>query len=640
MAAILFFACAGMLSADDTAADSAAVEPASTAEEFFAETLTPLLKEYCLRCHSGDEPEAKISLDAYTDTESMRVDRQTWQRVTRALGDGIMPPEDEPRPEQEQLSRVVAWITRELDRVDCSGGVDPGRVTIRRLNRAEYNNTIRDLTGLDLSPADDFPSDDVGYGFDNMADVLSLPPILLEKYLAAAQAVTEAAIVVPDDAEPRPLTDAHRLIMPDAESDASSETRAREILGPFATRAFRRPVDDETLDRLVALVELASNEGETFERGIQLAIQAVLVSPRFLFRLELDPPDVEPNSVYELDTYDLAARLSYFLWSTMPDETLFGAAADGSLSDPAIWDAHVRRMLADDKAIALVDNFAMQWLQLRNLDTANPDRERFPTFDDQLRAAMRRETELYVETIIREDRNLLELIDSEYTYVNAALASHYGIDGVEGDVFRRVSVDPLQRGGVLTQASVLTVTSNPTRTSPVKRGRWVLEQILGTPPPPPPGNVAPLDESPELTGTLRQRFEQHRADASCASCHKLLDPPGFGLENYDAVGAWRTSEGDLPVDASGEMADGETFEGSAGLKRVLLAEKELFLRAISEKMLIYALGRGLEYHDRCTVNEIAAAVSLDPQHRFSTLVLAIADSDAFKKRRARGAPDE
>ncbi|MCA9101423.1 MAG: DUF1592 domain-containing protein [Planctomycetales bacterium] len=632
---------------DAPANDNAAVE-AATAEDFFAESLQPLIAAHCLSCHSGDDAEAGISLDAYADVEAMRAARETWQRVARALGDGIMPPKDEPRPEHDHVTRTVAWITTELDRVDCSQGVDPGQVTIHRLNRVEYNNTIRDLTGLDVSPADDFPSDDVGYGFDNMADVLSLPPVLLEKYLAAAETVAQAAVIDPDDADSPAAAmadtvadaEVHAGIMAVSDTSAADAVRAEEILRRFATRAFRRPVDEETLDQLVGIAEATTAADASFERGIQVAIQAVLVSPRFLFRLELDPTDVEPGSIYRIDAYDLAARLSYFLWSTMPDEQLFAAAADGSLHDPTVYASQVRRLLADERSQALVDNFAMQWLQLRKLDTVQPDRERFPAFDDELREAMWQETRMYVTSIVREDRNLLELIDSDYTFVNEALAAHYGIPGVAGSTMRRVSVDAAQRGGVLTQASVLTVTSNPTRTSPVKRGRWVLEQILGTPPPPPPADVPPLEESAQLTGTLRERLEQHRADPSCASCHKLMDPPGFGLENYDAVGGWRTTDGDDPIDASGEMSDGETFSGPAGLKRLLLGKKELFLRAISEKMLTYALGRGLEYYDRCAVDEIAAAVNNDPEHRFSTLILAIAHNDAFQKRRARGAEDD
>ena len=318
----------------------------------------------------------------------------------------------------------------------------------------------------------------------------------------------------------------------------------------------------------------------------------------------------------------------------MPDDELFELARTGALRTDGHLEAQVRRMLADPKSQALVENFAGQWLQLRNLKTVTPDTGTYPDFDEPLRAAMRTETELFFAAIMREDRSVLEFLDADYTFVNERLARHYGIADVEGDEFRRVPLDPQHRGGVLGQASVLTVTSNPTRTSPVKRGKWVLENLLGTPPPPPPENVPPLEEV-QLTGTLRERMEQHRANAVCASCHKAMDPLGFGLENYDGIGGWRDKDGEFAIDASGELPNGQSFAGPRELKQILTARQDEFVRCLSEKMLTYGLGRGVEYSDRCTVNDIARAVA-QHDYTFSSLILAVVESDAFGKRTVRG----
>ncbi|MBL9123729.1 MAG: DUF1592 domain-containing protein [Planctomycetaceae bacterium] len=320
----------------------------------------------------------------------------------------------------------------------------------------------------------------------------------------------------------------------------------------------------------------------------------------------------------------------------MPDDELLEAAAAQRLHDPAVWEAQVRRMLADPRSQALVENFAGQWLQLRNLKTINPDRKRFPDFDEALRKAMQSETELFFAALLREDRSILDLLDADFTFVNARLAKHYGIEGIEGDAFQRVAVDRNRRGGILTQASVLTVTSNPTRTSPVKRGKWVLEQILNTPPPPPPPNVPELDGEKQLTGTLRERMQQHRENVSCAACHQRMDPIGFGLENYGAIGAYREQDGEAAIDASGELPDGSKFNGPAELKQVFRAKSAEFRRALTDKMLTYALGRGTEPYDRPAVEQIAGALEADGD-RFSRLILAVTTSQPFQMRQARPA---
>jgi hypothetical protein len=363
---------------------------------------------------------------------------------------------------------------------------------------------------------------------------------------------------------------------------------------------------------------------------MQLALEAVLVSPHFLFRGELQPDPNDPHAVHAIDDYALASRLSYFLWSSMPDEELFALAASGQLR--ARLEPQVRRMLRDPKARALVENFAGQWLQLRNLRVVTPDAKTFPGYDDALRTAMQKETEMFFEYIMREDRSVLDFIKADYTFLNERLARHYGIAGVKGEAFQRVSLRKTGRAGVLTQGAVLTLTSNPTRTSPVKRGKYVLENILGTPPPPPPPDVPELKEV-QLTGTLRQRMEQHRANPTCASCHARMDPIGFGFENFDGVGAWRAREGSFPIDASGTLVSGESFHGAAELAEVLSHEKRKeFLHCLSEKMLTYALGRGLEFYDKCALEEITKKLARGGS-KFSTLVLAVVNSVPFQQRR-------
>jgi mono/diheme cytochrome c family protein len=734
----------------------------------------PLFEQYCFGCH-GERKRAGLDLRAYVDAASVLANRKTFEAVLQNLESNLMPPENKPQPAPAERAQLVAWLKRELFTVDCSKP-DPGRVTLRRLNRTEYNNTIRDLVGVDFQPAADFPMDDVGYGFDNIGDVLSLPPVLLEKYLAAAQRILDQAIVTgppppptrrfqgdqlqggtPDDAggralfsqgeirvehdfpvtgeyalrlsvygdqagpepvrialrlgdqplgvfdvtapanapqviatnlhlaagrqrlavaflndyyrpdapdparrdrnfhllgveiagplsaHPPPLPESHRRIFfaaPAARTPEAERDCARELVGEFARRAYRRPVTPDEVARLLRLYETARADGGNFEAGVKLALTATLVSPHFLFRGELQPEPDNPRAVHPINEFALASRLSYFLWSTMPDEELFRLAGQGRLRKEL--KAQVRRMLRDPKARALVDNFVGQWLQFRNLDVAAPDPATYPGFNDELRAVMRREAELFAEHILREDRSVLEFLDADWTFVNEPLARHYGLAGVEGGAFRKVSLQGTRRGGVLTQGSFLTITSNPTRTSPVKRGKWVLENLLNAPPPPPPPDVPELPDNPEarLTGSLRQRFEQHRADPMCASCHALMDPIGFGFENFDGVGAWREQDEGFPIDPAGQLASGETFRGPDDLKRILLtARREEFLRCLASKMLTYALGRGLEYYDQCAVDSVVETLQRG-QHRFSALVLGVVQSVPFQQRRGEsGSPE-
>jgi hypothetical protein len=590
----------------------------------FTRQVAPLLAKYCTRCHGGRRPRGDLPLDVYKDDQRPLKDRDVWERVAANLRAGEMPPAGKPRPTPAELETITGWIDQAVLGVNCTGPRDPGRVTLRRLNRAEYNNTIRDLVGISFRPADDFPSDDVGYGFDNIGDVLSLSPLLLEKYLAAAEKVVDLAFKSPEARK--------RLLVASTDAKGKAEA-ARLILRTFARRAYRRPVSDEEALRLARFVDLAEKNGEGFEKGIRLGLEAVLVSPNFLFRVERDRKADPGKRGHLISDFELASRLSYFLWSSMPDEELFRLAEQKALR-PNL-ERQVRRMLADPKAQALLENFFGQWLQVRNLAAATPDPVQFPAFDEELRSAMLKETELFIGALIKEDRSILELLDSNFTFVNERLARHYGIPGVKGPQFRRVTLPPA-RGGVLTQASVLTVTSNPTRTSPVKRGKWVLETILNAPPPPPPPDAGQLSEDRDvvLSGSLRKRMEMHRAKPMCATCHQRMDPLGFGLENFDGIGAWRQKDGRFPVDASGTLPTGETFNGPQELRRILLKRDPEFRRCLAEKMLTYALGRGLESYDRCVLGDITAAVARN-QNRFSSLVLAVVQSEPFQMRKGR-----
>lgn len=642
----------------------------------------------------------------------------------------------------------------------CEGAPrDPGRVTLHRLNRAEYNNTVRDLFGTDLRPADDFPYDDHGYGFDNIADVLALSPALLEKYDLAAHALLEESLAVADgrpihrrfeaelmepstgalhgdygwnlytngdllqsfiltvageyllevvafgqQAGPEPvrmelevdgaslgtfdvtseeaapqtisvrihlspgthtavirfLNDFYeepldrnlvvdhlivegpfdaalvpldperyaRLISCDP-AQLGQEPCARQVLGAFARRAFRRPVAAAELDRLVALAQVAFTEGDSFVAGVRTALHAILLSPHFLFRVELD---AEPTSLapHPLTSHELASRLSYFVWSSMPDEALLARADDGSLSSPEVLRAEVSRMLRDERSVALIDNFAGQWLKTRALDDVFPDYAVYPAWSTELREAMRQETRLFFEVFLREPRSALDMFDAEFTFVDPVLARYYGLPVPAGPGFSRVALSGGQRGGLLTQASILTVTSRPKRTSPVKRGKWILEQLLCFTPPPPPPGVEALAES-STVGSVRERTEAHRQNPECIGCHAAMDPLGFALENYDGIGGWRDTDLGAPVDASGELPDGRTFVGAVELGRILKADSSAS-RCMTERFFTYALGRGVEAHDACALADIEAGFR-DGGYTLEALIASLISHPSFTSRR-------
>nr|WP_255672630.1 DUF1592 domain-containing protein [Corallococcus sp. AS-1-6] len=498
-----------------------------------------------------------------------------------------------------------------------SAARDPGRVTLHRLNRAEYNNTVRDLLGETGSPASSFPPDDHGFGFDNNADVLSMSPLLMEKYSHAAEGLVEAAWT-------------RGVFNTCALDPARPEACARELLKTFARKAWRRPVTPEEVERLVAFVSLAKRQGDAPEVGVKLALRSVLVSPHFLFRVELDPAPTStaPHAVSDLE---LASRLSYFLWSSMPDEALLQAAEAGHLHEPEVLEAQVRRMLADPKAHALVDNFAGQWLYTRALDFAQPE-SRYG-FDEPLRQAMRQEMQLVFQEFVTGDHRLKDLLDAPFTYVNDRLASHYGLPRPGTTAMTRVELkDHPERAGLFGKGALLTVTANPDRTSPVKRGVWVLEQLLCKGPPPPPPDAGGLAPAVDPTLNIKERMAQHRVNPSCSGCHTLMDPLGFGMENFDPVGRWRTKEeGGAAVDPSGELPGGKTFNGVVEMRVVVKQDPDLSA-CMTRHLLTYALGRGAEEQDRCTVRDISQKAE-GRGGRLTDYILAIVRSDAFLQRR-------
>jgi hypothetical protein len=417
----------------------------------------------------------------------------------------------------------------------------------------------------------------------------------------------------------------------------SEDVRAREIIGRLLRRAYRRPVSDADLEKPMQFFREGSAEGAGFEAGIENALGAILVSPQFLLRVESDPPGIAPGTAYRISDLELASRLSFFLWSSLPDEILLEAAVRGELRDPMRLEQQVRRMLADARSRNLVTNFAAQWLHLRKLDETVPDVRRFIDFDDNLRQALRQETELFFESVLREDRSVTDLLSADYTYVNERLAKHYGIPHIYGSQFRRVSFagdSARQRGGLLRQGSILTVTSYATRTSPVIRGHWILANLVGAPPPPPPPNVPSLDDNTvSATLPMRERLAAHRKNPTCASCHNVMDPVGFALENFDAIGRWRLEEEHQPVDASGGLPDGSTFTGVGALEQALLQQPELFVGTLSEKLLTFALGRGVESYDAPAIRQIVRRAQSD-QFRFSAVILGIVNSTPFQMRQS------
>ena len=506
---------------------------------------------------------------------------------------------------------------------------DPGRVTLHRLNRAEYNNTVADLFGTSLRPADAFPADDPGGDFDNIADVLSLSPLHLSMYQSAAQALLDEAFTNASE----------RAKLVTCDLVAQGTTCARTILTAFMPRAWRRPIDATDVDTHMAVVSTGIAQGLTTEAALELALTAVLMSPHFVFRVELDPDPVS-QTPHALNAYEVASRLSYFLWSSMPDDALFKAAADGSLTSAATVSAQTDRMLASPKAQALITNFAGQWLYIRQTQELQPDPTAFPAFDQPLRDAMQSEAELLFRDVALNGAPVDTLLKANYLYANDRLAQHYGLDPVSSTTPVKVSLTGTShRGGILAQGGFLTATSHPVKTSPVKRGKWVLNQLLCFDvPPPPPGVQTSLDNS-TVTGTLRQVLEAHRADPTCSACHMLMDPIGFGLENYDAVGAYRTQDAGLDIDSGGQLPSGGTFSGADQLSALIAADPK-FPACVVQKLYSYALGRLPDktptQMDGQTMASVTAAFR-DNGLGFKDLVKNIVTAPTFLNRRGEPA---
>ena len=804
-------------------AGGSCVSPAGAAEESAVATaIVPFVERHCVQCHGPDDQEAGLDLSAFADETSILKGRASWQRVLEQVHAGSMPPEGEPRPDIAEAERFAKAVRDLFDRFDRTAAPDPGRVTMRRLSRVEYVNTVRDLVGVTIPLGDDFPADEIGYGFDNIGDFLRTSPALIDRYLAAAEAAMRAAIVVgkpfattyfripiaklrPDEkaipleegqrvltgreplftvfvpragwggdyaiafrmkgveagGEPprfaillddevvregivpenpvpvtgpdgKPKKDAdwfectmhlqagreHRigvsLVNPGADpSDPNTKrallvgelripnapprpeshdallaapdglegiARSRHVLERFASRAYRRPATADDVERLMVVAKAAEASGEPWEGCMALAMQAALTSPKFLFRVEVDARPAA--DAHPIDDYDLASRLSYFLWSTMPDQQLLDLAAAGRLHQQI--EPQVKRMLADPRSKALFDNFAAQWLNLRPLTGVTRDPAVFPEFSAELREDMAIETELFFDAVVREDRSIVDLIDGPFTFVNQRLAAIYEIADTNGNSSRagvpplrpkgdpipavpgkqevlqtrdewyvpesrfalnpfvRVNLENTGRGGLLTQASVLALNAHPARTSPVKRGKWVLEAILNAPPPPPPPNVPDLEKQEGTKDgrvlSLREKMELHRSNAACAGCHARMDAIGFAFEQFDAIGRFREQEDGVAIDPTGTLPGGETFRGPDGLKAILIRNKERFVRSMAEKMLMYAIGRGLEYYDTRVVDGIVAEVTTN-DYRFSSLATAIARSDPFRLRRGSNQED-
>jgi hypothetical protein len=748
------------------------------------------IDQYCVSCHNQRTKVSGLALDTI-DAADPAAHAQIWEQVVRKLRTRTMPPQGVPRPDEPAYEALAQRLEQGLDRA-AAASPNPGRPLIRRLNRTEYVNAIRDLLDLEVDAAALLPPDDSAFGFDNISDLLGVSPALLERYMSAADRISALAVgaavapgsstyrvrqdrsqdqhieglplgtvggvavrhVFPLDGEYRFSLELYRnnlegirglehphqieisvdgrraflhTVGGDAErggtgsitdrsdavdarlkvsvpvtagphvvgatfirkigegtnrlrpflrssagtydstgrphietltvagpfnptgpgdtpsrrrvfacrpSGSSDEERcATKILSTIARRAFRRPVADDDLVRLRTFYRAGRAKG-SFDAGIQMALRRILASPAFVFRVEADQPNRTAGTLHRVSGVELASRLSFFLWSSIPDDTLLDAASRGDLATPALLERQVRRMLADRRADALVRNFAGQWLHIRNLQNIQPNHDEFPDFDDTLREAFRQEMELFVGSIMREDRDVLDLLTADHTFVNERLAKHYGLPSIYGSQFRRVTLTEEARRGLLGKGSLLLVTSHADRTAPVLRGKWILENLLGTPPAPPPANFAlQADEEGAPPRTIRERMEQHRANPACAGCHKVMDPLGFALENFDAVGTWRARDAGMPIDASGQLADGTKVDGVVALRRALLARPDVFRRTFTEKLLTYALGRGLEPYDMPVVRGIVRDAARR-NHRFSELIMGVVTSTPFQMKQA------
>lgn len=749
------------------ATPAAQIVPSADLAATYDKEIRPVLTKYCFECHGDGTKKGELALDEFPSIASMQEHRDVWKRIRDHLEYRLMPPPDEAQPSDEARKKMLAWIDEAVFPVDPAHP-DPGRIAMRRMNREEYRNTIRDLLGVDIAVESILPPDDSGYGFDNIGDVLTLSPVHIERYLSAArqaldlavhpdpmprpyrktkgsdldgpgyrsdeghflwksgEAVTYPEFYSPgrykilvtaggtygaeeapkmelrlDDAPletwevknrqedpamfvreiriekagkhkiginfpndyydanypdstkrdrnlmvnsvavegpldgplpPKPKT--HRQIYGERGEGVSDHDYAYGVISRFTHRAFRRPVKPEEIERYLVFLKVAESQKQPAEYGIRLALETILVSPSFLFREEPVKTGEEADGIVAIDEHALASRLAYFLWSSTPDDLLLDLADAGLLRQNL--DEEISRMVASEKSKRFISNFGGQWLQLRNLAATSRDEKRFPNFKGVLATDMRKETELLLEEVMDQNLPAITLLSADFTFLNERLAQYYGIKGVSGQEFRRVPLGDTPRRGILGHGSVLTVTSLPTRTSPVLRGKYVLENLLDISPPPPPPNIPQLSAQNKNGDrlSLREQMERHRNDPACSTCHALMDPIGFGMENFDAVGGFREKENDKPINSSGELADGGKFNGVGELRELLISKHdEDYHRALATKLLTYALGRGLEWYDRPAIDAIVSKTKADGG-RFQTLIRAVIDSVPFQYRRA------
>ncbi|OYW77924.1 MAG: hypothetical protein B7Z37_01780 [Verrucomicrobia bacterium 12-59-8] len=587
--------------------------------------LMPLLQQRCMDCHDAEMKKGDISFEFLHQPDEARHDIRLWGKVREQIRAGTMPPKAKQPLEAAQRDVFLRWIQNNENAVLEMQATRPGPARTRRINREEYNNTLRDLLGIAKRPGDKFPADGAGgEGFANNADTLSLSPLLVEKYLGAAdEAVTEAW----QRGDLR-----HQLIAPVTSDKLPPNTGAELALRPFLIRAFRRPPTEPEVQAFLKVFRQAWQRRPSWDDAMKVMFKAVLVSPAFLFIEETSRTGSQQPR--RLSSYEMASSLSYFLWSSMPDEELLKLAAEDKLQDDAVLEAQVRRMLVHEKGRAFTKNFAGQWLRFDQVfNTVDPDRRKFPEFNGDLRQAMYDEIFSFSDHLLRHNGRVLDFLDSDYSFLNEPLSKVYEVPGVQGKEMRQVKFPNPRRGGLTGMAAILASTAYPQRTSPVLRGKWVLEQLLGTPPPPPPANVGQLPEDDRALkeNTLRKSLEAHRNKPACAGCHTRLDPPGFALENFDPIGKWRESENGKPLDATGVMPGGRAFATPAEFRRLLMEEKNLFLRSLCTRLLGYATGRTVELDDQPTLLRLEKTLR-DNDYHSEPLIIALVKSLPFRSR--------
>ena len=590
----------------------------------FTYDVKPLVQKYCYGCHGSKKVKGDLNLETTVDLAHAMRFPDVWDEVAEQVRERNMPPDDEPQPSLQEMKILLDWINGLIERVENPvDGAFPGHVTVRRLNKTEYNNTVRDLFGIQFRPARGFPGDGAGEaGFDNNADALFLSPLLLENYVRSARAIVRT--IFTNEGYRR------RFYDPIPRSGLF-DREAERLIEHYGKVMYRRPLEMHERRRLVDLYKSQRKAKRSLDRSMATVIEMLLLSPKFLYRGEAQQHEEE---VFRITPHEMASRLSYFLWASMPDEALFTVADAGTIFDPEVLGAQVNRMLADPKSKALARHFAGQWFGWDELRSSiQPDRKKYPEFTPSLRYAMYLESVMFFHDLLENDGNLVSLLHADYTFLNEELATHYQLDDVEGKEFRRVSLNDKNRGGVLGMGSVLTGTSLPLRTSPVLRGVFVLEKILDDPTPPPPMNVAqlPEDDREAVGKTFREVMESHLIREDCRTCHLRIDPIGFGLENFDALGRWRTTQGGQALDVSGKLPGGDVFAGPVGLKRILIKRRADFARTATRKMLAYALGRDLKSYDRPAVKSVSSAV-MDDGYKLRTLVMEVVKSYPFQYR--------